>query len=56
MNGIESVPNVDRNVNPIRVLIEGGADGMSDKLKAGAAGNANLNRPRGAAWLVRGCC
>ena len=54
MNGVESVPNVDRNVNPIRVLIEGGADGMSDKLKARAAGNANLNRPRGTAWLVRG--
>ena len=54
MNGVESVPNVDRNVNPIRVLIECGADGMSDKLKARAAGNANLNRPRGTAWLVRG--
>lgn len=56
MNGVESVSNVDRNINPVRVLIEGGADGMSDKLKAGVAGNANLNRPWGTTWLVRGGC
>ena len=41
------------NVRARRVLNQGWR-GWYEKLKAGAACNANLNRPRGTAWLVRG--
>ena len=34
MDRVERIPYINGNINPIRVLIQGGTDGMGDKLKA----------------------
>jgi hypothetical protein len=51
MYGIKGIPYICRDIDPIRVLIEGGSDGVGDKLHARATSNTNLDRPWGTTWL-----
>ena len=33
VNGVEYIPDIQGYINPIRVLVKGGTDGMSDELE-----------------------